>query len=1598
MAKQQRLNKNLVAALTVSGIFLSVAVVGVASWNFSKRDPVALAQKAREQETAGNLPRAVEFWGRAWGVSRDPMYLVEGARCAYALGDVGRMIEMLRTGRSAASDNDTMKAVLESMLEKYLFLNPYYADDLKADLRDASADLLSIEPENVLALVARSEALSLLAAQDPSYPRLADEAYEKAARLAPSHPQVALLRYRRDQRKIADIASRHRGRQLPPEASAEIERLRADSIEALRLAAAAEPTHVQVVTTLAEELSRANDPAGSRELLEKAVAAGSESPRVLVLLAERLLDEALRGAGEGQVPASAAANAARARELAEKAVEREPAYTGGYRVLANCELVGISRNSLTPEDVERLNKAADTLVQALEHSVGVESLEAVLEERVGGRVRLITTGFDLATEFFRRAGNGPHRAAALARMKQFVSVATTERPESFMTAILEGELARHEGDPGRAIGALLRAEQSLRSVPGGEAWMTLVSGRLGTLYRETGEEGLALQYIEMCMRLTQQLGGTPDALIYVNKAELLKNAGKFSEALDVLDELQKRHPTFGGAVRLRIAVLSAAGRNQEADALLQKLGGESASEQFFTAYMHASRGNHEAALPILLRILDPNAAESLGARTGDALRMLASIAAALGKGEAALPVLRAHRERSASDDEKRLIDVYEIMLTTPDPAERSARILKLIEQIPDEKSRNSEFFAYYWQNEKYEEAARYLDLVEKDRPDDRQVLDQQFNLQIRLNNLERAEKYVAKLAAQNADRAGGAVYRAILRQAQKQFDAALIEYRAAEQALGRDSDLKVRIAQMLLNMTPPRIEDAQRELVQAVEYNPRNFLANKLLYAIYEQQGRPEEGVAYLKRAAELQPDDEYVARNKEFMDEELDPRSGVARREARRKDNPDDVDNIIRLGELNAKLAANPKLPEGERLEFAARVRECFAAAMERKPDSRRLARSVARFFTAQPDRARAVPEGLALLDRHVEGCAGLEQAAARVLRARYLENTGDAAAAESELLAVEKDLPALVADAESLKRAEQELAVEMVDFYSRARQAEKLVAACRKALTRIQDKALRQRLQLQAIEGLVGLQEFGRAREELDAYQKESPDDANGMRLRVSLILDEPQPSPEKRLEALLAAAEQLSRLLRLSGNDVWALARAGMVQLELARFHGRREGLTQARELLLKARELAPTGLNLVHRRALVQLYEVNGESDMAEKELRDLADLVPDDAVVANTLIDYLVAREKPDAAQEFVLARMRQQPDSPLWHYRLAMLVMRRGQHAAAVEHCRRAIALLSAKGMYDSAVEADLMRALNGSRQPRETVAFYEKRLADEPDAITPLTRVLAAEAYLAVGAPAQAAEAVRLAATESVRAGREAFAPFVAGSAVRLLGEKDGAEVLRGVIAQSANEPGVLILQVRLAGALSESADAASRADARKLLDDALARAPKGTIGHIEALFLAAQLSEKDRDLKAMQAHYEEILRHDPTNVRALNNLSYSLAEDMKNPAAALPYAERLHQITTRAAESGQLSAAEQASILDTVGWVYHLNQRDQQAEMLLADAMRLNPRGVEVRRHLGQVLASQNRKSEARRMLEAARELAQSGKDAATVEAIEKELSQLR
>jgi uncharacterized protein (TIGR03790 family) len=75
--------------------------------------------------------------------------------------------------------------------------------------------------------------------------------------------------------------------------------------------------------------------------------------------------------------------------------------------------------------------------------------------------------------------------------------------------------------------------------------------------------------------------------------------------------------------------------------------------------------------------------------------------------------------------------------------------------------------------------------------------------------------------------------------------------------------------------------------------------------------------------------------------------------------------------------------------------------------------------------------------------------------------------------------------------------------------------------------------------------------------------------------------------------------------------------------------------------------------------------------------------------------------------------------------------------------------------------------------------------------------------------------------------------------------------------------------------------------------------------------------------------ARYRLVLDRDPQNVIAMNNLAYALAVQKKQPAEALPLAERAYRISRLAV------------VADTLGWIHHLLGRNDLAAPLLEQAV---------------------------------------------------------
>ncbi|MBZ2209736.1 XrtA/PEP-CTERM system TPR-repeat protein PrsT [Massilia soli] len=114
-------------------------------------------------------------------------------------------------------------------------------------------------------------------------------------------------------------------------------------------------------------------------------------------------------------------------------------------------------------------------------------------------------------------------------------------------------------------------------------------------------------------------------------------------------------------------------------------------------------------------------------------------------------------------------------------------------------------------------------------------------------------------------------------------------------------------------------------------------------------------------------------------------------------------------------------------------------------------------------------------------------------------------------------------------------------------------------------------------------------------------------------------------------------------------------------------------------------------------------------------------------------------------------------------------------------------------------------------------------------------------------------------------------------------------------------------------------------------------------------------------KNYEAAVGHLHAVLKRDPDNVIALNDLAW--AYQRMNRKEALHHAERAHKL-----------APNSPAIMDTLGWIYLETGNIGRALPLLQKASALAPGAAEIRYHYGMVLAKSGDKAAARRELERA------------------------
>jgi Flp pilus assembly protein TadD len=121
---------------------------------------------------------------------------------------------------------------------------------------------------------------------------------------------------------------------------------------------------------------------------------------------------------------------------------------------------------------------------------------------------------------------------------------------------------------------------------------------------------------------------------------------------------------------------------------------------------------------------------------------------------------------------------------------------------------------------------------------------------------------------------------------------------------------------------------------------------------------------------------------------------------------------------------------------------------------------------------------------------------------------------------------------------------------------------------------------------------------------------------------------------------------------------------------------------------------------------------------------------------------------------------------------------------------------------------------------------------------------------------------------------------------------------------------------------------------------------------------------------------YYQTVLRRDPENMIALNNLAFALAEEDRELDQALTFAQRAKQ---RAPNNDDVS--------DTLAWVYIRKRLNDNAILILKDLTGKQPKNPTYQFHMGVALAQKGNRPAARQSFENALKLNPAPAEAAKI-----------
>ncbi|MBC7500852.1 MAG: PEP-CTERM system TPR-repeat protein PrsT [Herminiimonas sp.] len=414
------------------------------------------------------------------------------------------------------------------------------------------------------------------------------------------------------------------------------------------------------------------------------------------------------------------------------------------------------------------------------------------------------------------------------------------------------------------------------------------------------------------------------------------------------------------------------------------------------------------------------------------------------------------------------------------------------------------------------------------------------------------------------------------------------------------------------------------------------------------------------------------------------------------------------------------------------------------------------------------------------------------------------------------------------------------------------------------------------------------------------------------------------------------------------------------------------TSARASFEKALVIEPGYFTAISNLAQLDLMEKKPQD--AKKRLEAVVQADKKNVQAMVVLANIALADGKKDDAAKWLERAVADNPDSVPAARALAALQLQNGAKAKALTLASK---LQSA---HPSDVDAlDLLASVQlQAGDAAASLASYEKLALLTPDSAPVQFRIAAAQMAMKneAGATSALAKALRLdpasldaqlaLANIEARKGNFDAALAIARNMQSQQATSPGGYVLEGDILFARKNPELAVkayeraFAVRNSGLIVKKLHASLTAAGKK--KEADAKLTKWVTEHaddIDARMYMAQVALNNGQNKAAVTQLEGLVKTDPKNVAALNNLAWAYQQE--KDSRALEVAEKAYAL-----------APENAAVLDTVGWILVEKGDAKRALPILEKAISLVPQALDTRYHLVQALVKSGDKVRARKELE--------------------------